>query len=67
MSTPVVQKNLIIRKAYFPKDTWYEFLTGLLLQKHTDVPRYHMIYNPLDDFVPLYIRNYLIRSQVVDQ
>lgn len=60
MSAPIVEKGVVIRKAHFPTDTWYDFLTGLLLQKLSDQPRYHMVYSPLDDFVPLFIRKILL-------
>ena len=56
MTTPIMDKDLTLRNAYFPLDTWFELLSGLNIQRSNEEPRYHLVYCTLDDYVPLYIR-----------
>lgn len=54
LATPIVKSGQVIRKAYFPKDMWYHFLTGM--ETHKGDGREHLVYCKLDDYVPLFLR-----------
>lgn len=63
MATPILRKDELVRKAYFPQSGWFDFLSGMRIQSPSENSRYHLIYCPYDDYLPLFIRSGAIIAQ----
>jgi alpha-glucosidase/lysosomal alpha-glucosidase len=54
--TPNVQESSDLINPYFPPGGWNDLLTGFRIQRERQNGGNHLVYNPLNDVVPIFIR-----------